>query len=62
VEFDDFKRHILRPTVSADMVPTGFLWWERQKRCFGGKKRQGLMAEKCCYDEFSVEFLLGKRR
>jgi hypothetical protein len=36
-EFEVPKRHILRPTLSIDMVQR-VLWWERQKRDSGRKK------------------------
>ena len=49
MEFEISKRHILRPTLSIDMVQW-VLWWGRQKRC-SGRKRQGPMAKKCCYNK-----------
>jgi hypothetical protein len=51
MEFEIPKRHILRPTLSTNMVQR-VLWWERQKRYYG-RKRQGPMAEKCYYDILS---------
>ena len=51
------KRHILRPTFSTDIVHW-VLWWERQKRCYD-RKRQGLMAEKCCYNTLLMKIFFG---
>ena len=48
VEFEVPKRHVLRPKLSIDIVQR-VLQWERQKRC-SSRKRQGLMAKKCCYN------------
>ena len=58
MEFEVPKRHILRPTLSIDMVQQA-LRWERQKRCFG-RKRQGPMAD--CYDKFWKIFFGGEIR
>ena len=44
VEFKVLKRHILRPTLSIDMIQH-VLQWERQKRCFG-RRRHEPMAKK----------------
>ena len=49
MEFKVPKRHILRPTLSTNMVQH-ILWWERQDRCYG-RKRQGPMAKKHYYNE-----------
>ena len=38
MEFEVPKRHILRPTLSTDMVQQ-ILQWERQKRCSHRKRR-----------------------
>ena len=54
------KRHILRPTLSTDMVQW-VLQWERQKRC-SSRKRQQPMTTKWCYYKFSMKYFLGKRR
>ena len=44
MEFEAPKRHILKPTLSVDMVQH-VLQWERQNRCSSiNKKRQGPMA------------------
>ena len=45
------KRHVLRPSLSTNMIQYG-LQWKRQKRCSGRKKRQEPMIEKYCYDKF----------
>ena len=47
MEFEVPKRHVLRPTLSTDMIQR-VLRWERQKSCFD-RKKQGLMAHNCCY-------------
>ena len=57
MEFEVSKRHILRPTLSTDMVKWD-LYWERQKRCYG-RKRQGLMAHKYCYNQLLNGFCWG---
>ena len=38
MEFEVPKRHVLRPTLSTDMIQR-VLRWERQKSCFGRKNR-----------------------
>ena len=38
MEFEVPERHVLRPTLSTDMVQWN-LCWERQKRCYIGKGR-----------------------
>ena len=40
MQFEVSKRHLLRPTLSIDMVQQ-VLRWERQKRCYYRKKRKG---------------------
>ena len=50
MEFKVPKRHILRPTLSIDMVQH-VLQWERQKRV-SRRRRQGPMAERCYYNDF----------
>ena len=52
------KRHILRPTLSVDMVQR-VLRWKRQKKC-SCRKRQGPMARNCCYNRFLMNFFGGK--
>jgi hypothetical protein len=47
MELEVPKRHMLRPTLSTDMVQWVF-WWERQKR-YSGKNKHGPTAKKCCY-------------
>ena len=59
MEFEVSKRHVLRSTVPIDMVHW-VLWRERQKRCYG-RKGQGSMAKKCCYNKISMIFYLGER-
>ena len=54
MEFEAPKRHILRPTLSTDMVQR-VLRWERQKRS-SSTKRQGSMTEKCCYNKILMIF------
>ena len=49
MKFEVHKRHILRPTLSTDMVQR-VLQWEKQKRC-SSIKRQGPMAKKCCFNQ-----------
>ena len=58
MEFKILKKHISRPTLSADMVQK-VLWWERQKRC-SNRKRQGPMAEKWCYKFFIMKCIWGR--
>jgi hypothetical protein len=48
MEFEVPKRHVIRPTLSNDMVQQ-ILRWEGQKRC-SSRKRQGSMVEKRCID------------
>jgi hypothetical protein len=48
--------HILRPTLSTDMVQY-VLQWERQKRCCSRERQP--MVEKCCYKKFLMIFFLG---
>ena len=54
MEFEVPKRHSLRPTLSTDMVQWVFAVG-KTKECFGSK-RQGPMAEKCCYNKFLMNF------
>ena len=54
MEFELPKRHISRPTLSSNMVQRVLLR-ERQKRC-SSRKRQGPMAEKCCYNKILMNF------
>ena len=58
MEFEVPRRHILRPTLSIDMVQQ-VLWWEWQKRC-SGRKRQGPMAKKYCYKKSYWIFCSGR--
>ena len=58
MKFEVPKRHILRPTLSTDMVQR-ISRWERQKRC-SSRKRQGPMAKKCCDSQKMTEFFLGE--
>ena len=60
MEFEVSKRHILRTTLSNDMVQW-VLWWARQKRRYG-LKRQGPMAEKYFYNKILMKYFLRKRR
>ena len=60
MEFEVPKRHILWPTLSTSMVQR-VLWWERQNRSCD-RKRQGPMAEKCCYDKFLITFFWEVKR
>ena len=60
MEFEVSKRHILRLTLSTNMVQW-ILQWERQKRCYG-RKWQGHMAKKCCHNKILMRLLLRKRR
>ena len=60
MEFEVPKRHILRRTLSTDMVQW-VLRWERQKRC-SSRKRQGSMAEKYCYNRFFKNFFVGEEK
>ena len=55
MKFEILKRHILKPTLSTDMVQR-LLWWERHKRRYG-RNMQGPMVEKCCYNNFVMIFL-----
>ena len=55
MEFKVPKRHILKPIYLLTWS-IGFLWRERQKRCFG-RKRQGPMVKKCYYNEFLMNIL-----
>ena len=48
MEFKVPKRHILRPTLSIDIVQH-VLRWERQKRCYGRRKASALGKEYCFY-------------
>ena len=59
MELEVPKRHILRPTLSTNMVEW-VLWWERQKRC-SSRLRQGPMAQTCCYNILLVKLILEKR-
>ena len=60
MEFEVPKRHILRPTLSIDMVQR-VLRLERQKRC-SSTKRQGPMAEERCYYDSLTKCLLGEEQ
>ena len=53
------KRHILRSTLSTDMIQR-VLGWERQKRC-SERKRQGHMIEKYCYNKILMNVFFGGR-
>ena len=56
MEFEVPKKHIIRPTLSTNMVQRVLLW-DRQKRCYIGRKRQGPMAEKyCSYNKNLMNF------
>ena len=50
MKFEVPKRHILRRALSTNIVHW-VLWRGRQKRCFG-RKRQGPMVGKYCFDRF----------
>ena len=54
MKFETPKRHILRPTLSINMVQW-VLRWETQNRC-SSRKMQGPMVEKCCYNNFYFIF------
>ena len=58
MEFGVPIRHILRHTLSTIMVQR-VLQWERQNR-FSSRKRQGPVAERCCYNNIWMNLLLGK--
>ena len=61
MEFEVLKIHILRPTLSADMVQW-VLQWESQKRR-SRRKRQGPMADNNNNNNnILFKFILGKRR
>jgi hypothetical protein len=45
LKFKAPKGHVLKPTLIIDMLQR-VLWWERQKRCYGLKKKEGPMADK----------------
>jgi hypothetical protein len=55
MEFEVHKRHILRPTLSIDIVQW-VLQWERQRGALV-EKRQGPMAYKYDYNIFLMIFL-----
>jgi hypothetical protein len=52
------NRHILRPTLSTDMIQR-VLRWEKQKRC-SRRKRQGPMVRKSCYNKILLNFFRGR--
>ena len=60
MEFEVPNIHILRLTLSIDVVQR-VLWWERQKRRFG-RKGKGLWPRKCWYNDFLMIFLFEKWR
>jgi hypothetical protein len=55
------KRHILRPTLSSDMVQR-VLQWERQKNVLWKKKARAHDKEILLYIVFMKKKTLGKRR
>ena len=54
-KFEVPKRHILRPTLSIDMVQW-VLRWEWKKR-WSGRNGQGSMVENYCYNKIIMTFL-----
>ena len=46
MDFGVRRRHIVRPTLSTDMVQRVLQWGERQKKCSSRNKE----VEKCCYN------------
>ena len=48
MEFEVPRRHILRPTLSNDMVQR-VLGWERQKRCSRRKRQVPMLGEYCSW-------------
>ena len=60
MEFKVPKIHILRPTLSFDMVQR-VLRWERQRRC-SSSKRQGPMVNKFCYNKVLMNLFFGGRK
>ena len=58
MEFEVPKIRIVRPTFSTNMVQR-VLRSERQKRCCG-RKRQGPITKKYCYNEILVNVLWGR--
>ena len=66
MEYEVPKGHVLRPTLSTDMVQHA-LRWERQKKCYDRekktkktKKNHGPVVEKCCFNKFLMNLFLGK--
>ena len=60
MEFEVPKRHILRPTLSTDMIQW-VLRWERQKGVVV-ENRHMLVGKKCCYYIFLMKSLFGRRK
>ena len=59
MEFKVPESHIVRSTLSSDMVQR-ILRWERQKKC-SSRKSQGPMAKKCCFNKIWMNFFRGEK-
>ena len=59
MEFEASKRHVLRLTLSPDVVQR-VLRWERQRRCCFDRIRPGHVVKKYCSNKKVMNFFWGR--